>query len=126
MTMSHNDITSIILQRWFELSLFLDNMKILKNLKKIAGVISSVKFELQNLKWNFQKTCRIQNDINMIFIIKYEDHGLENKIWINIEKRWNSYAWMYKNIACNINELTLYLQKVTKSIKKIDIKNGLK
>ena len=33
---------------------------------------------------------------------------------------------MYKNIACNINELTLYLQKVTKNIKKIDIKNGLK
>ena len=33
---------------------------------------------------------------------------------------------MYKNIACNIIELTLYLQKVTKSIEKIDIKNSLK
>ena len=55
-------------------------MKILKNLKKIAGAISSVKFELQNVKKNFQKICRIQNDINMIFIIKYEDHGLKNKI----------------------------------------------
>lgn len=28
---------------------------------------------------------------------------------------------MYKNIACNNIELTLYLQKVTKSLKKIDI-----
>ncbi len=33
---------------------------------------------------------------------------------------------MYKNIACNIIELTLYLQKVTNCIKKIDIKNSLK
>ena len=126
MKMSHNDITWGDWWIIFELSLFWDWMRICKNLKKIAGIVSSVKIELQNLKWNFQKICRIQNDINMIFIIKYEDHGLENKIWINIEKRWNSYAWMYKNIACNINELTLYLQKVTKSIKKIDIKNGLK
>lgn len=40
-------------------------------MKKIAGVISSVKFELQNLKLNFQKICRIPNDINMSFIKKY-------------------------------------------------------
>lgn len=33
---------------------------------------------------------------------------------------------MYKNIACNIIELTLYLQKVTKCIEKNDINNGLK
>ncbi len=33
---------------------------------------------------------------------------------------------MYKNIACNIIELTLYLQKVTKSIKKIDVEDSLK
>ena len=33
---------------------------------------------------------------------------------------------MYKNIACNIIELTLYLQKVTKSIEKIEFKNSLK
>ncbi len=33
---------------------------------------------------------------------------------------------MYKNIACNIIELSLYLQKVTKSIEKIDINNSLK
>lgn len=33
---------------------------------------------------------------------------------------------MYKNIACNNIELTLYLQKVTKDIEKIDIKNSLK
>ena len=30
---------------------------------------------------------------------------------------------MYKNIACNNIELTLYLQKVTKAIEKIDINN---
>ena len=33
---------------------------------------------------------------------------------------------MYKNIACNIIELSLYLQKVTKSIEKIDIKKLIK
>ncbi len=33
---------------------------------------------------------------------------------------------MYKNIACNIIELTLYLQVVTKCIKKIDENNSLK
>lgn len=33
---------------------------------------------------------------------------------------------MYKNIACNIIELTLYLQKVTKSIEKCMQKNTLK
>ena len=33
---------------------------------------------------------------------------------------------MYKNIACNIIELSLYLQKVTKSLKKIDENNSLK
>lgn len=84
----------------------------------MPSAISSVKIELQKMKMSLIKIFLNQNDNNIIILEKYEDPKLKFEIWLKLEKIGNWYTGMYKNIACNINELTLYLQKVTKSIKK--------